>query len=228
MGLFKNNRLLRTNATKPRSEGHPIDGVTVELNVGPSWWPSIHHHKGGAFALTLEVLTKKLGALDVEPLAIRAERDRLTVVVAADRNRTLASYETLKLEIHDHLVAEIALEDRDYSAKKRPAEPKEPEILTTRSDVEKLLRDRGYVPGSELGHKEGKSDDADIWSLPDTASRCVQFDERAEPGGTGFARWIDTDGEEKLSFDDVMSRLREMLPAKPLSDGGVLGPGNTL
>jgi len=226
MGLFKRNRL-RVNTTKPQSNERSMADVRVELNVAPPWWAQIHHHKGGAFAVTLHVLSKKLDELNVEPLAIRAEGDRLTVVVAADRNRTLAFYEALKLEIHAHLVADITLEDSDYLTQKRPDPPKA-DGVATRSDVEKLLRDRGYVRSSELDHKHGKVDDFDIWSLPQTASQCVQFDERAKPDEIGFARWMDADGEEKLSFDQVMVRLEEMQPVKPLGDGGVLGTGKTL
>jgi hypothetical protein len=200
--------MAKTNR-KPMSEA-----VTVTLDVSPSWWGRIHHRWGGALSLTLQKLIEYLDAKKYEPLDIHAMMSTLTVTLRFYADQRFREFEELAVGARKYLEDEITIEDSDLRAR-GPAEPESsvqseapPPPPVTRDEVEKRLRACGFILASEQKRDTPRVDDADIWVLPGSVSRCVQFDERTGPDETGKALWMQApDGEKLLPFAAIMAHL---------------------
>lgn len=193
MGTKKHH--LRRNATTIQRS--LVEGVQVELDITPAWWPFIHHRRHGAFVMTITELMSKIDELGIEPTSLRADHDRLVVAVAVRSGATIDNYGDTVDALRDHIAASVTIEDADYE------EGRAPEIVDVadedidRERLEKLLRENDFV-----------AKDPDIWTHP-TLNLAVQFDERCAPGDiSGVARWMSVAGEEKLGFRKIAHRIR--------------------
>lgn len=218
MGTKKHH--LRRNATTVQRS--VVEGVQVELDITPAWWPFIHHRKNGAFVMTITELMAKLDELGVVPTSLRADHDRLVVAVAVRSGATFANYEETVDALRDHLAASVTIEDADYEEGRAPEIADVADEDIDRERLETLLRENDFV-----------AKDPDIWTHP-TLNLAVQFDERCAPGDiSGVARWMSVAGEEKLSFRKVARRIRffqspkqptaGIFPSDGETGGGVLG-----
>jgi hypothetical protein len=225
-------RRLRTHTTKTATK-EPTEGVNVELDVSPAWWPYVHHRRNGPFSITVTELLRRLGDMtDVEIVSLSATPESLTVTLRAFRSDAVSDYESIRALLIEHLVASITLEDTDYASAERPAPP-EPETPFTRVELEAKLRDLGFIQGAHLGEDDTpQADDADIWTHQ-SGFLCVQFDASTKQEEEGVARWIDRTGEEKLAFRRITERLQAwwdkhdfedgIFPATGKANGGIFG-----
>jgi hypothetical protein len=207
----------------PKIKPQPLsEHVTVTLDVSPSWWGKVHHRKKGALIVALQQLQDYLDTKKVEPLEIHATMSTLTVTLRFYADERMHTFEELATGARQYLEDEIAIEDSDLrakgSAERAASEPAEieptaepeapPPPPVTRAQVERRLRACGFVCADDQEHETPRPDDADIWVLPENASRCVQFDERTGPDDTGKALWMQApDGEKLLPFLTIMARL---------------------
>jgi hypothetical protein len=194
MSIFKNRRL-RVNATQV--ERRPIEGIEVELDVSPPWWPYIHHRSKGAFGVAIHVLMRSLEKFDVEPIAVHAETDRLTVVFAPQRlHESFVKYEQIQGYLRDMLVTGMTIEDSDYASDARPAYL----APVTRADLEHQLAELGFKqaeptldPLERVQH---------VWTFGQNVA--IQFD--SEPSAL-TATWTDRSGDAVLSFAQILKML---------------------
>jgi len=219
MSIFKNRRL-RVNATQIGQRA--VDGIEIEIDVSPPWWTYIHHRSKGAFGVALHVLMLSLEKFDVEPVAIRAEADRLTVVFAPERlHESFAKYEQIQGYLRDMLVTGMTIEDCDYASDARPTEL----VPVTRADLERHLAELGFKqaaptldPLERVQH---------IWTFGQNVA--IQFDD--EPGVL-TATWTDRSGDAVLSFHQILKMLtsatrdKVFVPINPEEEGILSGEGD--
>ena len=216
MSIFLKSWRLRANNTRinPRS----VDGIELELDVSPPWWPYIHHRSKGAFGLTLQVLLRSLEKFNVEVLAIRAEADRLAIVVVPERlAESFAKYEQIRGYLRDMLVTGVTIEDSDYASD--DARPVGAPV--TREDLEHQL--------AELGFKQAdpKLDSLErvqhVWTFGQNVA--IQFND--EPSSL-TATWTDRSGDAVLSYGQILNLLsnatrnKVFTPVNPEEGEGVL------
>lgn len=198
-------RPLRANTVRFQKSEDLAEGVLVEVDVSPLWWPYIHHDRNGPFAMTIVELLRKVEALDLTPVAVRAEPSSLTVVFVARSPEAVYGYMEIRRVLTEHLTGAITVEEDDYASDARPPPATDPVL---RSQIMARLKECGFAcladDQSPLAYP-AVSDDSDIWNH--IVGVCVQFDADTKPEETGVARWIDRSGEQKLSFDRVLGRL---------------------
>jgi hypothetical protein len=200
------------------TEPQPIfSAVRMEIDVSPTWWPKIHHRRGGAFSVTLSALIQILDRRKLEPLELRANEDRIVVVLAVGLDVEPGEYQSHAVQIRAALTLAVTIEpEDDFHMDLQFVEVGESEAArqsTTRRELEEVLRKCGFVQGASAAltaHKYKEIGDNDIWTLP-TGSRCVQFDEDTTIDMVGTARWMDATGEKIYTFDTIVQNLAALL-----------------
>jgi len=179
---------------------HTLNTAKVELVVTPIAW------KPETFGSTIRELLNWIETRDLVVVSLVAEPHRLALSLPLDGEQPAQHYFDLATEIRSALEAAVP--------------PSAPEAAAlTRAELEDKLRQTGFVPSSEVPHQDARPHDKDIWSLPDSPNRCVQFDERTGPDESGIARWITTFGEAVLPFDQIAAELASLAasPAAPIA-----------
>lgn len=195
MSIFLKSWRLRANNT--RVNRRPIDGLELELDVSPPWWPYIHHRSKGAFGLTLQLLVRSLEKFNVEVLAIRAEADRLAIVVVPERlGESFAQYEQMQSYLRDMLVTGMTIEDSDYASDARPIDA----TPVTREDLERHLAELGFKQAEPT--LDALESVQHVWTFGQNVA--IQFDD--EPSAL-TATWTDRSGDAVLSFGQILKML---------------------
>jgi len=207
---------------KKQKKSVSLTDAVIQLNVTPSWWPTVHRDVTGPLPLVFSVLTKALSARGIIPSELHFTRDAVVVTVPFDPERTAEQCYAICRSLRSHIEKEITIDASDALV----LDPPVPAM--TRRELEKVLEGSGFACRAA---QEGSDapDDRDLWHVS-SGAMFVQFGDGAGLDEPGQARWGTAGGEELLTYDAISDKIEHLSVARVVDDGAnkdsVLGRQN--